>query len=147
MPTEASINTALDRAAVVFETSLMLTQVVVYPPREQADEFFDENTGEWTDAPLTPLYTGKAYIRMGQARPIKTVELGEALNAIREWRFLVPRGTVTFPPGSVVEITDADRTPQMIGQRFRVDDWPENTLAPTPRYMITAYHPRDHRVP
>ena len=125
----------------------MLTDIVVYPPRTAADESFNESTGEWTDTPLDPIYTGKAHIRLGQARPIKTVELGESLNAIREWRLRVPRGTVTFEPGCIVEITAADRTPQMVGQRFRVDDWPEGTLSPTPLYMITAYHPRDHRVP
>ena len=147
MPTEAGINAALDRAATVCETSLMLTDIVVYPPLDDDDEVFNEATGEWTTVFETAIYTGKCHVRQGQARPIKTVEIGESLNAVREWRFRVPRGTVTFEPGCIIEITGSDRQEQMVGQRFRVDDWPEGSLTPTPLYMATAYHPRDHRVP
>lgn len=147
MPTAAGIQASLDRGAAVFEDALMLTTVVVYPPRTDADETFDEITGDWTDDTLTAVYTGKAHIRQGQARPIKTVELGESLNTVREWRFRVPRGTATFAVGSMVTITANPRSPQQIGQWFRIDDWPEPTLAPTPLYLMTQYHPRDHRVP
>lgn len=147
MPTEAGINAALDRAASVYETSLMLTDIAVYPPLDDDDEVFNEATGEWVTVFESAVYTGKCHIRQGQARPIKTVEIGESLNAVREWRLRVPRGTVSFEAGSVVEITAADRTPEMIGQRFRIDDWPEGSLQPTSLYMMTAYHPRDHRIP
>jgi hypothetical protein len=147
MPTEASIIASLDRGAAVFEGALMLTTVSVYPPRTDADETFDPTTGTWTDDSLTAVYTGKAHIRQGQARPIKTVELGESLNTVREWRFRVPRGTVTFAVGSTVTITASQRQPQMVGQHFRIDDWPEPTLGITPLYLMTQIHPRDHRVP
>lgn len=148
MPSFASINRGLDRAATVYETALMITTISVRPPLEDGvDSVFNVSTGEWTDTPPAAIYEGIAHIRQGQARPIKTVEIGESLNAVREWRLRVPRGTVSFEPGCVVEITDADRTPEMIGQLFRIDDWPEGSLTPTPLYMMTAYHPRDHRVP
>lgn len=147
MPTEAGINAALDRAATVYESSLMLTDIAVYPPLDDDDEVFDEGSGTWVTNFETAIYTGKCHIRQGQARPIKTVEIGESLNAVREWRLRVPRGTVSFEAGCVVQITGADRTPEMVGQRFRVDDWPEGSLQPTSLYMMTAYHPRDHRIP
>ena len=147
MPTQAQIVAGLDRGATVFEDALMLTTVSVYPPRTDADETFDPITGEWTDDTLTAVYEGKAHIRQGQARPIKTVELGESLSTVREWRLRVPRGTATFEVGSTVVITANDRTPEMVGQHFRIDDWPEPTLSMTPLYLMTAYHPRDHRVP
>lgn len=147
MPTAAGIQASLDRGADVFEGALMLSTVSVYPPRTAANETFDTTTGTWTDATLTAIYTGKAHIRQGQARPIKTVELGESLNTTREWRLRVPRGTATFAAGCIVVITANTRTPQMIGQRFRVDDWPEPTLSITPLYLMTQVHPKDHRVP
>jgi hypothetical protein len=128
MPTQAGVIAGLDRGAVVFETALMLSTIAVYPPRDDSTETFDTTTGEWTDATLTAVYTGKAHIRQGQARPIKTVELGESVNTTREWRLRVPRGTVTFAVGSI-------------------DDWPEPSLSITPLYMMTQYHPRDYRVP
>jgi hypothetical protein len=147
MPTQAGVIAGLDRGAVVFETALMLSTIAVYPPRDDSTETFDTTTGEWTDATLTAVYTGKAHIRQGQARPIKTVELGESVNTTREWRLRVPRGTVTFAVGSTVTITASVRTPQMVGQWFRIDDWPEPSLSITPLYMMTQYHPRDYRVP
>jgi hypothetical protein len=147
MPDFATINAGLDRAATVYETALMLSTIAVFPPRDGSTETFDPVSGDWTDASLTAVYEGIAHIRQGQARPIKTVELGEALNTVREWRLRVPRGTDTFEVGSTVTITANSRTPEMVGQWFRIDDWPEPTLSPTPLYMMTQYHPRDHRVP
>lgn len=147
MPTTTSITAGLNRAAAVFEDALMLSTVAVYPPRTSADETFDETTGEWTDAPLDPIYEGKAHIRVGQARPVKTVDVGEALNTTREWRMRVPRGTASFGAGCTVKITAHPRGPEMVNQLFRIDDWPEPTLGSTPLYILTQVHPRDHRLP
>ena len=134
----------LDRAATVFEDALMLETVRVFTRDEGT---FNTSTGQWPDPVESELYWGKASRRISQARPVKTIDIGESLNTIREWNLRVPRGTATFPAGAIVEVLESPRSPEMVGQLFRVDDWPEPTLGITPIYKITEYHPRDFEIP
>lgn len=145
MPISADqLNAGLDRAAAVMESALMMDEVEVFT---RADGTFDTSTGTWTDGAETLLYKGKAQIRISQARPVKTLDIGESLNVIREWNLKVPRGTASFPVGAIVRYVDARRAKENIGQLYRIDDWPESTLTATPLYKITQYHPREHEIP
>lgn len=142
--TRARIDTGLDRAAAVFEDAMMNTTVRVFTRAEPA---FNATTGTWDPDVETTLYTGKAYLRLGQARPVKRIEVGESDNVTREWRLRVPRGTATFPPGAVVAVTVNARATEMVGERFRVEDSPNGTNAITPVYALTAFEPVDYLLP
>ena len=108
---------------------------------------FNTSTGQWSNPVETTIYTGKAYIRLGQARPVKHIEVGESENVTREWRIRVPRGTATFPNGAIVEVTGNARAPETVGERYRVDDSPNGTNAIVPLYIATAYEPTDYHLP
>lgn len=139
------IAAGLDRAATVIEDGLMPLATVRVVDRDEPT--FDTSAGEWSTAVETTLYEGIGYFRLGQARPVKSIELGESLNTTREWRLRVPRGTVSFPNGSIVEILTAQRAPEMVGKKFRIDDYPEGALSVTPHYIMVHYEPREHEVP
>lgn len=146
MAVDASrIATGLDRAAAVIEDGLMPLATVRVVDRDPGE--FDTATGEWPAPTETTLYEGIAYFRLGQARPVKTVEVGESLNTTREWRLRVPRGTASFPVGAIVEVLAAERAAESVGKKFRIDDAPEGATTITPYYIMVAYQPREHEVP
>lgn len=142
--TRERIVAGLDRAAAVFEDAMMATTVRVFTRTEPA---FNTTTGQWGVQAETTLYAGVAYLRLGQARPVKRIEVGESENVTREWRMRVPRGTANFPNGAIVEVTANVRAPEMVGERFRIDDTPNGTNAIVPLYIVTAYEPVDYLLP
>ncbi len=102
----------------------------------EGDTTFDPDTGTYTDAADTTVYTGKCEVQISDGLTAEQSEAGGTQIGVVRVTVKIPVSATAVHRGHVVTITAATNDPTLVGQRFTVIGGHGKTYATSRRLQV-----------
>lgn len=104
--------------------------------RASGDPTFDENTGTYTPASTSSIYTGPCEVKITDSLTVQVEEAGGGVAPVARLTVKVPASVENVRIGDLVTITSSLLDPELVGRVFTVNALHYKTFATSRRFQV-----------